>query len=296
LAVYKHEYRKYAGELTARWQRILVLPRYTYREVFQSRFFTIFFVICFLVPLGSALLIYLHHNLSALNILQIPANALLSIDASFFIRILFIQSMFAFFLTVWVGPRLVSPDLSNNALALYLSRPFSKFDYVFGKMLVLLILQSFVTWVPLLFLFLLQGNLAEGNWMGENVRILLASIIGSVIWMVVLSLLALAVSAWVRWRAIAGAMIFGVFFVSLGFGNAIKAIFITRWGDLFNLSNLFEVIWEWLFYGTDGGTYTIRGVTVEMIPVWSAWAAILALCGACIWLLYRKIRAYEVVR
>jgi hypothetical protein len=45
--------------------------------------------------------------------------------------------MMALFLAAFVGPGQVSPDLANNALSLYLARPFSRVEYVLGKMSVL---------------------------------------------------------------------------------------------------------------------------------------------------------------
>src|SRR5258707_13066390 len=52
------------------------------------------------------------------------------------------------------GPPLVSRDLRNNALPLYLCRPFTRTEDVLGKMSVLLILLSAITWIPQLLLFL----------------------------------------------------------------------------------------------------------------------------------------------
>jgi ABC-2 type transport system permease protein len=283
--------------LTARWQRFLIVPRYAYRTVFQSKFFTIFFVACFFVPVGGAVLIYLRNNLNALGLMQIPADAMFPINAEFFSYLLSIQGVFAFLLTVLVGPGLVSPDLVNNALPLYLSRPFSKVEYVIGKMSVLLILLSAVTWVPLGILFFLQANLAGIDWLTANTRILGAICLGSLIWILVLALLALAISAWVRWRAIASALLFGVFFVSAGFGAAVKELLLTRWGDLFNLNYVIQLVWTWLFFGTGPvGPNRVHGSELGHIPVWSAWVMLICGCGICLVLLARKIKAYEVVR
>ena len=292
MAVYRHRYVGYEGERTARWQRFLVLPRYAYRRVFESRFFTIFYVICFLVPLGGLVLIYLRNNLNALAMLQLPAESILAIDSDFFLRMLEIQGSFAFLLTVFVGPGLVSPDLTNNGLPLYLSRPFSRIDYVLGKMLVLLILQSSVTWVPLLLLYLLQSGLAGQEWMLENGRIVLAILIGSMAWNVFLSLLALAFSAWVRWKAVAGALLFGVFLVGAGLGGVVNAVFNTGWGRLFQLQYLMQVTWWWLFHGSWRGF----AAGEAGVPIWSAWLMLSLVSAAALILLSRKIRAYEVVR
>ena len=46
-----------------------------------------------------------------------------------------------------VSPSLIAADLSNNALSLYLSRPITRRDYVLGKMAVLAILLSPITWM-----------------------------------------------------------------------------------------------------------------------------------------------------
>jgi ABC-2 type transport system permease protein len=253
------------------------------------------FVVCLIVPVAGALLIYLRNNLGALELLQIPPNALFSIDGTFFKYLLRVQGSFAFLIAVFVGPGLVSPDLSNNGLSLYLSRPFSRFDYVIGKLSVLFILQSLVTWVPLTILYLLQWNLAGNGWMLENIRVLIAILVGSWIWILPLSLLALALSAWVRWKAIAGAAMFGVFFVGAGVGSVIKLLFVTPWGDLFHLNRVVQTIWSWLFLDQTGEIDLVRGVEVGQLPVWSACIVLLLVCGVCLLLLAKKVRAYEVV-
>src|SRR6185436_6798115 len=116
-----------------------------------------FFVVCFLPLLVEAILIYLHHNVNALAILQVNVRELLPIDSSFFLTFVAIQNAFAFFVTLLVGPPLVARDLRNNALPLYLCRPFTRAEYVLGKMSVLLILLSAITWIPQLLLFLFQA-------------------------------------------------------------------------------------------------------------------------------------------
>lgn len=296
MAVYKHSYRPYSGEITGYFRRLLVVPRYVYRNVSHSRFVVGLFVISLIGPVAGVLLIYLRHNLSALELLQIPPTALFSVDAYFFRQLLRIQSSFAFLLVVFVGPGLVSPDLTNNGLALYLSRPFSKTDYVLGKLIALIILQSTVTWAPLTIVYLLQWNLAGNTWVLQNLRVLPAVLIGSWIWILLLSLLALAISAWVRWKAVAGVLIFGVFFVGAGFAGAMRFSFATSWGDLLHLNSVIRVIWSWLFFGRTEEPHFVGGEAVSALPVWSACFVLVLVYGICVLLLARKVRAYEVVR
>jgi hypothetical protein len=51
-------------------------------------------------------------------------------------------------LALLIGPQQVSRDLTNNALPLYLCRPFNRTEYVVGKMSIVIILLSTITWVP----------------------------------------------------------------------------------------------------------------------------------------------------
>src|SRR6267142_2959607 len=167
MAVYEHTYKQYAGPLTPEWSRFLIIPRHAFRDVFKSKLFTAFFVICFVPLLVEAILIYLHHNTEALGIFKAQARQLIPIDAPFFESFVHLQGGFAFLLTVLVGPPLVARDLNNNGLPLYLCRPFSRAEYVFGKMCVVLILLSAITWVPGLLLFFFQAYLEGFSWLGN---------------------------------------------------------------------------------------------------------------------------------
>jgi ABC-2 type transport system permease protein len=287
MAVYKRNYQRYEGTLSpARW-RFLVLPRYAFAYLFRSRFFTGFFMICFICPLIAAVLIYLRHNISMITAFKLDVDRLVPIDEKFFLVLLTIQGTLGFILASFVGPGLVAPDLANNALPLYFSRPFSRTEYVLGKMTVLALLLSSVTWLPDLLLFLLQSNLEGTQWLKDNLRIAAALFLGAWIWILTVSLLALALSAWVKWKPVAGALLFGVFFVGAGFGEAINKILYTDWGFLINLGEVIKTVWTWLFFGEAGEV---------LIPVWSAGLSLLAACGLCLFLLARKIRAYEIVR
>lgn len=300
MAVYKKTYRPYDGALTSSWQRLLVLPRYALADLRRSRFLNIFFTATFIYPLVCALLIYLQHNSSVLSLLNAQsASRLISINVVFFLSLLGWQSMLALFLASFTGPGLVSPDLANNALALYLARPFSRVEYVLGKMSALLFLMSLMTWVPGLLLFLLQGYLEGWSWMTANARLAAGIFFGAWVWILLLALLALALSAWVKWKPAAGALMFGVFFVAAGFGGTINAVQRTKWGHILQISNMIGQIWVWLFEGnnpTTTGAVFFRVTQGEELPLWCCWAAILALAGICLYMLARKIRGAEVVR
>jgi len=306
MAVYEHTYKPYAGELTATWSRFLIIPRHAFRGVFQSKLFVAFFVACFVYPLVAAILIYLHHNVNALGILQVNINELVPIDGSFFWTYVSVQGSFAFFLTLLVGPPLVSRDLTNNALPLYLCRPFSRAEYVIGKMSVVLILTSLITWVPGLLLFLFQSYLQGGGWMTQNMWIAYAIWSGCWVWIIVLALLSQAISAWVKWRVIASAILLAIFFIPGIMGEAINNLFATRYGNLISLGALIGNIWAGLFRSFSptvnqvtevrANGRIIRETAIQLPPLWSHWLVLGLICLFCLWLLYTRVRAYEVVR
>lgn len=287
MAVYEQTYRRYSGALTPRWSRFLVLTRYAWSEVFASRLFIALFTISFVPVLTVGVMLYLRANLEVLESLGFGVLQNLQIDNRLFLIFLRTQGLAAFFLTVLSAPGLVSPDLAHNALPLYLARPLKRWEYVLGKMTVLFILLSLVTWIPALLLFAYQSHLGGGEWFAEHFRIGPASFVGSWVWILVLALLGLALSAWVRWRTIAAGLLFAVFIVSRALGVILNLSFNTVWGGLVDLRTLITVVWEDLFYGAPGA---------DTIPVWSAWLALAALCGFCLVLLRVKIRAYEIVR
>jgi len=103
MAVYKKTYRPYEGELTASWRRFLVIPRYAFDDLQRSKFLTTFFIASFIYPLISALLIYVQHNASALNLLGVAgAQKLITVNVVFFMTLLGWQGMLAMFLAAFI--------------------------------------------------------------------------------------------------------------------------------------------------------------------------------------------------
>jgi ABC-2 type transport system permease protein len=285
MAVYRRNYRPYSGRLTPEWSRFLVLFRYSRRNLFRSKFLTGFFVVCFFYPLVCFLLIYLAHNATFLEEMGV-AKGVLSINNKFFFNFMVVQGVFAFLLTAFVGPGLISPDLANGALPLYFCRPFSRAEYVLGKSSVLAILLSQITWVPGVVLFSVQASLAGAGWTWAHLWIVGSLLVSSLIWIAILSLLSMALSAWVKWRIVAGALLLGVMFFGAGFAQAINAVLQTQSGHFFNIARLMSIVWGALFQADSD----------RVIPVSEACVALLGYCTLCLGLLMRKVHAYEVVR
>jgi ABC-2 type transport system permease protein len=150
MAVYKRTYTRYSGPLTNELalhdsaalrasigRRIPLL----YRRIHPGPG----------SPSHRIAVIYFRNHIDSLVGLGIDARALqiLTIDGGFFIQLFAVETFISFFMAIaLLGPGLIAPDLANNAMPLYLSRPFSRAEYVIGKLSVLLTVTSLITRVP----------------------------------------------------------------------------------------------------------------------------------------------------
>ena len=292
MSVHKRIYRPYAGRFTGEKYRFLVITRFALRSLFDSRPLLAFFVACNIPFIFFLLAIYINSSTAARALLDMK-NANLTVDNFFFLRYLIFQGTLSFLLTSWVGPGLVSVDLSNDALPLYLSRPLTRVEYLLGKFSVILLLISAITWVPGMILLALQASLAPAAWVQKYYWLFGSMFVSSMLWIGVIGLLSLTLSAWVRWRIVATAAMLGVFFVLAGFGQALNEVLRTRWGNLLNLGFVINRVWFDLFR-----MEPLNGLRNPIfdIPAGQAWISLIALGALCLFMLDRKLRAREVVR
>jgi ABC-2 type transport system permease protein len=286
MAVHKHTYKNYSGLRTASWSRFLVLARFGFARVFRLKFLSLFIIGCLFGPLLCAAYIYLSHNPAFLALFSIPASRLPHVDGRFFYFYSIVQGALAYLLTAFVGPVLVTPDFANGAMPLYFSRPFSRTEYVAGRISVLLILLSLITWIPGVVLFAIQSSIEGWDWMTTNLWLAGAIVLGLLVWIVVLSLIGLALSAWVKWKIGAGALVLGVIFAGAGFGTAINSLMRTNYGALIDLTQVVHTIWSYLFRYDTGTEMSLS----------SAWIVLGVTSLVCLWLLAKRIRPFEVIK
>lgn len=293
MAVYKRRYNPYSGALTPQWSRFFVLTRYALVELFKSRFFVILLILSLVPILFFAGYIFVANNKTVQLLMQMRSAGLFSVENEYFIMIMIAQTQAAFLLNCWVGPVLIAGDLTNGALPLFLSRPFSRADYVLGKLAVLGLLLSAVTWIPGLLLFSLQAGLARNGWIWSHIWMVVPIIFCSAIWILMLSLISLAVSAWVKLRIVATGVIFISFFVPAGLGEMYNSIMGTYWGRLLNFTEMFRLI---LAKGFRERTGLLGPLSRNEIPVPAAWGVFILVCLLSLVILNARLKAREVVR
>ena len=264
----------------------MVLPRYAWRRLYEQRLVLLLTMASFVWPLVCAGFIYLTNHLELLQGLDKEFLDFIQVNGRFFSIFMYVQAGWAVFLAALAGPNLVAPDLANNALPLYFSRPLTRWSYGLARLTVIVGMLSVVTWVPGLLLFALQVGLAGGWWFVANWTLGAAVVAGFLLWLLVLSLVAMATSAYVKWRVVAGAVSLAFFFILSGVSEMIDNVFRVTWGHVLDPAWSVNRIW-----------CALLGVDPPEGP--GAAASLVSLAALVLLLvtvIERKLRPVEVVR
>ena len=291
MAVYERRYTPYEGTLTPRRTRFLVLPAYSYKEILSSKMFLVFLAVWGVwTLLVLPIIIYLPHNLGFLENFGVDPETVkgaFNYDAKFFVNwFMWPAGFVALFSALVVGPALVSADLRNNGLPLYLARPFGRWEYVLGKSAVMLILLSAVTWIPGLFLFAFQSYMEGWKWFSGNLGVAVGIFFTSWIWIVQLCVISLALSAYLKWKPVARLSLILIFIIMPRVGDLLNLLLNTSWGSVLDLMRMTLIVGAGLF-GIE---------TRSLIPVPVAGLSIIVFCAICVALMSKKVRAYEIVK
>jgi ABC-2 type transport system permease protein len=184
--IHDQGYRRYGGG-KARGQGWTVITRAGIRSFFSRKAF-----------LGLMLVSWFPFFVRAVLIASanLPQAAFLAPTAETFRQFLDQQEIFVFFLTVYVGAGLIANDRRANALQIYLSKPLTRAEYVFGKLAILMIVLLLVTWVPAMVLLLVQIAFAGNfSFLVNNAYLFPAITVFSFIQVVMLAATMLALSS-----------------------------------------------------------------------------------------------------
>jgi ABC-2 type transport system permease protein len=261
--------------------------------LFDSRPFTAYTVLCFIPFLIGLAYIYVVHSSAAQTLLRAGNVAMpATVNNDFFLGFLGFEAGMGFILAAWGGPGMITRDFANHSVQLYLSRPISRTEYLFGKISVLAALLSCTTWIPALLLFFVKAELQGHGWLWENLWMAGSIVLSGLIWIAMISLISMSVAVWVKWRIAATALMLGIFFLLPAVAAIVNAILRTQWGNLINFTHMITLVWMRLFRERQAELPT----AFNAVPLWAAWASLLSVCAACFWLLDRKLRAREVER
>ena len=154
MPIHDQGYRRYAGG-KARGRGWTVIATAGIRTVLAKKSFIALMLMAWFPFIVRAVQIYAAANL--------PQAAFLKPTAETFRQFLDQQQIFVFFVTVYIGAGLIANDRRANALQIYLSKPLTRGEYIFGKLAVLMTFLLLVTWVPAIVLLIVQIAFA-GNF------------------------------------------------------------------------------------------------------------------------------------
>ena len=152
MPIHDQSYRRYEGERLPHGRTWLVIASAGIRAFFSKRAFLGLLLFSWMPFFVRAVQIYAAANL--------PQADFLALTPETFRDFLDQQQVPVFFITVYVGSGLIANDRRANALQIYLSKPLTRAEYVFGKMAILMAFLLLVTWVPGILLLIVQSLFA----------------------------------------------------------------------------------------------------------------------------------------
>ena len=148
MPIHDQGYRRFLGRREGRGNAWLVIAATAIRNMLRNRKFLGLLIVAWAPFIVRAFQVYLSTNFSQI--------AFLAPTAKTFREFLEQQSLFVFFVTIYVGAGLIANDRRANALQIYLSKPLTRVEYIAGKAAALVVFLLFVTWVPALLLLVVQ--------------------------------------------------------------------------------------------------------------------------------------------
>lgn len=135
------------------------------------------------------------------------------------------QGVWVFFATIFIGAGLIANDRRANALQLYLSKPMTSAEYIAGKLAILFIFLSAVTFLPAILLLITQAVLS-GNltFVRANAYLVPAITLYSLAQVLLAATTMLALSSLSKSARFVAVMYAGLFFFTTALFQALRGI------------------------------------------------------------------------
>jgi len=217
MPIHDQGYRRYGGSKAPLGQGWTVIARAGIRSMFAKRAFLGLLLLAWFPFFVRAVQFYAAANL--------PQAAMLAPSADTFRQFLDQQATFVFFVTVYVGAGLIANDRRANALQIYLSKPLTRAEYVFGKLAILATFLLLVTWVPAIVLLVVQMSFA-GNFtfLRNNLFLFPAITVFTFVEVLLVAMTMLALSSLSNSSRYVGILYAGVIFFSSAIYGVLYAV------------------------------------------------------------------------
>ncbi|MCC6990895.1 MAG: hypothetical protein IT181_17950 [Acidobacteria bacterium] len=217
MPIHDQGYRRYGGSRAAVGSGWLVITKAGVRAIIAKRAFIGLMLMAWAPFLVRAVQIYVSANFQQASFLAPKGET--------FREFLEAQSIFVFFVTIWVGAGLIANDRRANALQLYLSKPLTAVEYIAGKMAILFLFLAFVTWAPAMGLLIVQTIFAGSfTFVRNNLYLLPAITLFSLAQILLASTTMLALSSMSKSSRFVGIMYAGLMFFTGALFQALRGI------------------------------------------------------------------------
>jgi ABC-type transport system involved in multi-copper enzyme maturation permease subunit len=276
--IHDQGYRRYGGEKAPHGRAWAVIASAGIRAMFRKRAFLGLLLLSWAPFFVRAVQIYAAANL--------PQAAFLAPTPEMFSDFLMQQNTFVFFVAVYVGSGLIASDRRANALQIYLAKPLSRAEYIFGKLAVLLAFLLLVTWVPAIMLLLVQVMFA-GNvtFFVDHIHLFPAITLSAFLQALTVSAAMLALSSLSKSSRYVGILYAGVIFFTQAMYRVLYEV--TR-----------DSSWAWVSFIAN--MWQVNAVIFRMRPLYATpWpvslAVLLGVIAVSAWILEKRVRGVEVV-
>src|SRR5687767_11132665 len=217
MPIHDQGYRRYIGSRAAVGRSWQVITRAGVRTVLAKRSFIALMLLAWAPFVVRAVQVYIAANFQQASFLAPKAET--------FREFLGQQSVFVFFVTIYVGAGLIANDRRANALQVYLSKPLTRAEYVAGKLAILFLFLTAVTWLPAVLLLLVQIMFAGSfAFLRDNIFLIPAITLFSLVQVLLASMTMLALSSMSKSSRFVGIMYAGLMFFTSALFNAVRGI------------------------------------------------------------------------
>jgi ABC-2 type transport system permease protein len=277
MPIHDQGYRRYGGD-KARGRAWLVIVATGIRAMLGNRRWLVLMVASWIQFLVRAVQFYLAANFSQAGMLNPTAATF----RDFFDK----QDIFVFIMTVTLGSSLIAQDRRANALQIYLSKPLTRAEYIFGKLGILVTFLLLITWVPAILLLVVEVVFA-GNFtfLRANAYLFPAITVFALVEVVVVSTSMLALSSLSTNSRFVGILSTALIF----FSNALYGVLRAVTGS---------TMVSWISFGNNLaqiGDLIFRVPLRYQTPWPIALVMIVVLVGVSAVILERRVRGVEIV-
>ena len=278
MPIHDQGYRRYGGSRAESGRAWQVIARAGIQSIISKRAFIALMLFAWAPFVVRAVQIYVSANFQQ--------AAFLAPKGETFRQFLETQDIFVFFVTIWVGAGLIANDRRANALQLYLSKPLTAAEYIAGKMAILFVFLTFVTFAPAMGLLLVQAIFAGSfTFIRNNAYLLPAITLFSLAQVLLASTTMLALSSLSKSSRFVGIMYAGLMFFTGALFQALRGI-------------TGSTVFAWLSPGDaleQVGDVIFRITPRYDLPPAVAGVAVLALIIASGVILARRVKGVEIV-